>query len=241
MKLQIEELVFAYPDGLVIDHLSLSVSEGEFVSLIGPSGSGKSSLFYVLGGLYRPQAGQIRLDGQEIIGQTGKIGYMPQQPALLPWKTVAENIRLALMANQQAIESFDLRALLQKAHLTGTEKKYPHQLSGGMQQRVSLLRTLASQQSLLCLDEPFAALDAITRQEMQRWLAELLLQERRTILFITHSVEEALLLSDRLYVLTARPLRIKKEFMNPFAKQERLKRRSDPSFLQLRQEIERLL
>jgi ABC-type nitrate/sulfonate/bicarbonate transport system ATPase subunit len=241
MKLQIEDLVYAYQDGLVIDHLSLTVDEGEFVSLIGPSGSGKSSLFYVLGGLYRPQAGRIRLDGQEINGQTGKIGYMPQQPALLPWKTVAENIRFALMANPQAKVSFDLHALLQKAHLEGTEGKYPHQLSGGMQQRVSLLRTLASQQSLLCLDEPFAALDAITRQEMQRWLAELLLQERRTILFVTHSVEEALLLSDRLYVLTARPLRIKKEFINPFAQEERFERRSDPSFLQLRHEIEQRL
>lgn len=241
MKLQIENLVHAYHDGLVIDHLSLGVDEGEFVSLIGPSGSGKSSLFYVLGGLYRPQSGRILLDGQEISGQTGKIGYMPQQPALLPWKTVAENIRFALTASREAKESFDLHALLQKAHLTGTEKKYPHQLSGGMQQRVSLLRTLASQQSLLCLDEPFAALDAITRQEMQQWLAELLQQEKRTILFITHSVEEALLLSDRLYVLTARPLQVKKEYINPFDKHERLKRRSDSSFLQLRQEIEQLL
>ncbi|SHF30792.1 ABC-type nitrate/sulfonate/bicarbonate transport system, ATPase component [Seinonella peptonophila] len=242
MDLEVSQLSFAYEHDRVIDQLSLSVHAGEFVSLIGPSGSGKSTLFYLLGGLYQPLEGEIQLGGQSIINQTGKIGYMPQQPSLFPWLTVAENIRLGRRLNRISSKFPDLVRLLKKARLDNVEHKYPHQLSGGMQQRVALLRTLAAGYPLLCLDEPFAALDALTRQQMRAWLFELLLTEHQTILFITHSVEEALLLSDRIYVLTNRPLQVKKEIVLPFQRDLSFQQRRDQStFIDLRRKIESLL
>lgn len=241
MKLNMQDVVFAYADGLVIDQLSVTVHEGEFVSLIGPSGSGKSTLFYLLGGMFQPQSGQIQLNGQSIIGETGMIGYMPQQPSLLPWRTVEQNILLGCELNRSISQQVDIDHLLGKARLLDAKEKYPYQLSGGMQQRVALLRTMASNHQLLCLDEPFASLDILTRQAMQRWLWEILLDEQRSILFITHSVEEALLLSDRIYVLSNRPLSVKTEYKIPIAREVRMEQKDHEGLRALRKEVENQL
>lgn len=239
-KLVISNVSFAYDHEPILDDFSLSIQEGEFVSLIGPSGSGKSTLFYLIGGLYQPDQGDIYLDGERINGKRGKIGYMPQQPSLLPWRTVKMNILLGKELSRSP-KTQNVKRLLEKAKLEGLENKYPHQLSGGMQQRVAFLRTLVSNHSLLCLDEPFGALDALTRTDMQYWLQELLKEFRYTILFITHSIEEALLLSDRVVVLTHRPMRVRREYVIPFANANWDQKREQKSFFDLRKEIEQML
>lgn len=240
MKLKLSNLSFAYGKEPILDHFSLSIREGEFVSLIGPSGSGKSTLFYLIGGLYEPDEGEIYLDGKRINGQRGHIGYMPQQPSLLPWRTVEGNIRLGMELSGSSQEQ-DIERLLAKAKLNGWAQKYPHQLSGGMQQRVAFLRTLVSDHSLLCLDEPFGALDALTRTEMQYWLHERLKEFRYTVLFITHSIEEALILSDRIIVLGQKPMQIKKEFQLPFCEQPWKEKRHAKAWMEIRQEIEEII
>jgi ABC-type nitrate/sulfonate/bicarbonate transport system ATPase subunit len=180
------------------------------------------------------------LDGQKIHGQKGHIGYMPQQPSLFPWRTVEENVRLGQELSQQ-IDLQEIHSLIERAGLQGYEKRYPHECSGGMQQRIAFIRTLASGKEILCLDEPFGALDALTRTELQIWLQSILLQEKRTILFITHSIEEAILLSDRIYVLDKRPMKVKQELGVPFPRSERFSKRGEPEFSQLRQMIETAL
>lgn len=240
MKLKITNVSFSYDKEPVMVNFSLSIEEGEFVSLIGPSGSGKSTLFYLIGGLYQPDQGDIYLDGKRVNGQRGNIGYMPQQPSLLPWRTVKKNILLGQELSRSPI-TLDVERLLKKAKLEGMEDQYPHQLSGGMQQRVSFLRTLMSNHSLLCLDEPFGALDALTRTEMQYWLQELLKEFNYTVLFITHSIEEALLLSDRIYVLGEKPMQVRKEIAIPFADLSWEQKRYDKRLIHYRQEIEQLL
>src|SRR5690554_371763 len=189
----------------VMDGLSLHVNEGEFVSIIGPSGSGKSTVFHLIGGLIRPDHGSIVLDGQEITGERGHISYMPQQHSLLPWRTVLDNTILAIeVAGVTRKKQAQVLAKdrLSRVGLAGYEATYPHQLSGGMQQRVGFLRALLSPQEVMCLDEPFGALDALTRMDMQRWLLGIWEMSRRSVLFVTHSIEEALFLSDRIYVFS---------------------------------------
>lgn len=239
MKLKLDQISFAYGKEQILKNFSLSVKTGEFVSLVGPSGSGKSTIFYLIGGLYQPLKGNIFLDGQVITGKRGHIGYMPQQPSLFPWRTVEENIRLGAELSSTSSENMD--SLLKKVKLENWKKKYPHQLSGGMQQRVALIRTLVGDHSLLCLDEPFAALDALTRSNMQYWLRNLLKTEQRTVLLITHSIEEALLLSDRIVVFDQKPIQRSDEYIVPFRKKSWEEKRRDSSFYELRHEIEQLL
>ncbi|WP_044642207.1 ABC transporter ATP-binding protein [Risungbinella massiliensis] len=240
-KLVCDELSFGYEQHKPILHqLSLYVAEGEFVSLIGPSGSGKSTLFYLLGGLYTPKQGEIELDGRSIIGKRGCIGYVPQQASLLPWRTVEQNVRLSLEIGAHP-KKIDVDSLLMHAGLQQVAHAYPHQLSGGMQQRVAFIRALAQNHSLLCLDEPFASLDALTRFQMQRWLMKVLEEESRTVLLITHSIEEALLLSDRIYLLGANPMQVREEFSIPHPREERLKWRESPDFVSWRKKLEELL
>lgn len=231
-------LLFTYDRQPVIKDLQFSVQDREFVSLIGPSGSGKSTLFTLLGGLYRPQAGEILLDGQVINGQQGHLAYMPQHPSLMPWRTVFDNVRLA----QELAKCHNparLWQLLKGAGLAEVARRYPHELSGGMQQRVAFIRALASDRDLLCLDEPFGALDALTRTRMQTWLLALLQEQQRTILFITHSIEEAILLSDRILVLSPSPMKVVEEVTVPFPRgQSRADRRGTPEWLKLQRQLE---
>lgn len=227
----------------VLDGIDLNAHDGEFVSILGPSGSGKSTLFLLLGGLYHPDEGQIVLNGKPLSGQRGRVSYMPQESALFPWRTIVQNAALPLelegMPAKQAAEQ--AQAALAKAGLTGYERAYPHQLSGGMQQRAAFVRALLSRRDVMCLDEPFASLDALTRQEMQQWLLAQWEQERRTVLFVTHSIEEALFLSDRLYVLSAKPTTVLKEVHIPFARPRQQELLIDPAFIALRRELYELL
>lgn len=227
----------------VLRQLSLQVGDGEFVSIVGPSGSGKTTLFGVIGGLQKPTEGEVRIGGQVTTGQTGHVAYMPQQASLLPWRTVAGNIELSLtiagVEKQQARS--DALAWLERIGLAEYAGAYPHVLSGGMQQRVSFLRALLSPQRLMLLDEPFGALDALTREHMQKWLLSIWEQNRRSVLLVTHSIEEALYLSDRIIVLSASPAIILDEITVPFERPRKEELREDARFMELRSRIYRHL
>ncbi|MGD6801110.1 ABC transporter ATP-binding protein [Rossellomorea aquimaris] len=212
--LTLEHVSFSYTGGTkqspghILDGLSLSIRQGEFVSIIGPSGSGKSTLFRLITGLENQTTGRILFHGEEIEQRLGQAGYMPQQDLLLPWRTVRENAILPLqlqgMKKEKAYE--EVGGLLKEFGLSGHEDRYPHNLSGGMRQRVSFLRAVLSGKDLLVLDEPFSALDAITKLSMQEWLLDQWSKWRKTILFITHDVEEALFLADRILVFSTMPV-----------------------------------
>ena len=197
-----------------LDGFDLSVATGEFVTVVGPSGCGKSTLFNIVAGLDEPDAGGIlRYQGRGCHAREllGRVSFMPQRDLLLPWRTVVDNAILA-----QEIEGRNRReararalAMLPEFGLSGFADQYPHQLSGGMRQRVALMRTFLFERDLMLLDEPFGALDALTRSMMQRWLLDIWQHHRRTILFITHDVDEAIFLGDRVVVMTARPGKVK--------------------------------
>ncbi|MFS0873347.1 ABC transporter ATP-binding protein [Paenibacillus xylanilyticus] len=225
----------------VLNGLSLTVEQGEFAAIVGPSGCGKSTLFHIIGGLLKPQAGQVLMNGQNVTGQRGKISYMPQQPALFPWRTIEENVLLAgevsASAPPKAEALTEARKWLTSVGLAGFEQAYPHMLSGGMQQRAAFLRALLSPQELMLLDEPFSALDALTRSDMQRWLLDIWEQNRRSVLFITHNIEEALLLADRIYVLSNRPAAVLQEVDVPFGRPRREEITEEPAFLERKRQI----
>lgn len=242
----------------VLKNLSLSVQPGEFVSIIGPSGSGKSTLLQLIGGLLQPDGGSIRMDGADVTGRKGLISYMPQQPALFPWYTLEQNVLLALditesnakprgsgarhsrAASREARREL-AKAWLARAGLGGYEDAYPHVLSGGMQQRASFLRAMLSPQELICLDEPFGALDALTRLQMQQWLLSLWEENRRSVLLVTHSIEEAIYLSDRIYVLSHAPAQTIAEFEVPFPRPRLESILNSEPFICLKQDIYQLL
>jgi len=193
-----------------LEDVSLQVLPGEFVTLIGPSGSGKSTLFNMIVGLLEPDQGEIRIDGEVCASRLGRVGYMPQRDLLLPWRTVLDNVVLAPELRGVAPAAARARAaeLLPLFGLAEFADVYPGTLSGGMRQRAALLRTILTERDLLLLDEPFGALDALTRRELQDWLLGLWERFRPTVVFITHDVEEAVYLADRVIVLSARPGRV---------------------------------
>ena len=194
----------------VLASIDLAIAAGEFVSLIGPSGCGKSTLFNIIAGVEQPTSGMIAIDGDAEHVRTGKTGYMPQQPLLLPWRTVEENVMLGLDVRHVPRKKarYEANELLKHFGLAEFAHNYPSTLSGGMRQRVALLRTVLFNRSFLLLDEPFGALDALTRLACQMWLLDLWQEVHSSVLFITHDVREAMLLSDRIYVLSARPARV---------------------------------
>jgi len=202
-----KEITKNYEDKAVVAGISLEIPEGGFISLLGPSGAGKTTLFNVLSGVDRPDAGKVFLAGVDITGISGKVSYMLQKDLLLEYRTVIDNVILPLLikgvkknvAREQAAASFP------QFGLSGYEKKYPRQLSGGMRQRAALLRTCMSHNRVILLDEPFSALDAITRRQMQDWYKKIAEELELSTLFITHDVEEALLLSDEVLILNGSP------------------------------------
>jgi len=187
--------------------IDLTVAVGEFVTVIGPSGCGKSTLFNIIAGVEEPTSGLVAIDGEANAVRAGKTGYMPQQPLLLPWRTVEENVMLGLDIRRvpRKKAQYEAHELLKRFGLADFARNYPATLSGGMRQRVALLRTVLFNPSALLLDEPFGALDALTRLSLQMWLLDLWQTFHSSVLFITHDVREAILLSDRVYVLSARP------------------------------------
>jgi ABC-type nitrate/sulfonate/bicarbonate transport system ATPase subunit len=208
---------FPRPDGAalrVLDGLDLSVRPGEFTAVIGPSGSGKSTLFNIVAGLDRPIAGEVRVDGRIATGYSAQVAYMPQKDLLFPWRTVEANAALGLEV--QGVPKREARArvrpLFGEFGLEGFERSYPAQLSGGMRQRAALLRTVAMGRPVLLLDEPFGALDSLTRTQMQLWLAETWQRHGWTIVLVTHDVREAVLLADSVHVLSPRPARVVARF-----------------------------
>lgn len=201
-----------------LQKVNLYAKEGEFVSLIGPSGCGKSTLFNIIAGLLRPdEGGEIYLDGELKEDRRGFSAYMPQKDLLLPWRTILDNVILGLEIQgvKKSVARKEALALFPNFGLTGFEKNYPNSLSGGMRQRAALLRTILFKKDIMLLDEPFGALDSMTRSIMQQFLLKVWEEFRKTILFVTHDIEEAIFLSDRIYVMTARPGTIKAELSVP--------------------------
>jgi NitT/TauT family transport system ATP-binding protein len=198
-------------DRLALSDISLQIAEGEFVSIVGPSGCGKSTLLYMVGGFVAPSRGAVSVAGKPVTGPGPDRGPVFQEFALFPWKTVLGNVMYGLL--QQGVSKPEAeakaRALISLVHLTGYERFYPKELSGGMKQRVAIARTLAYGPAILLMDEPFGALDAHTRTGLQNELLEIWERDRKTVLFVTHSVEEAVFLSDRVVVLTRSPGRVK--------------------------------
>lgn len=212
-----------------LDHVELRAGEGEIVAIVGPSGCGKSTLLELLAGLQEPDAGAV---------DAPPAAYMPQKDLLLPWRDALGNAALALEANGVSRREARRRAapLFERFGLAGFERTPPYELSGGMRQRVAFLRTLLAGRPLLLLDEPFASLDSLTRGEMQTWLAHALEEEPRTTLLVTHDVEEALYLADRVVVLSARPGRVVAELEVPIARpRPRRDTITDPAFVELKE------
>ena len=239
--INVDQVVKTFPGDQtpVVDHVSIRVARGELVALIGPSGCGKSTVLNMIAGLIRPSGGRIALGEPET-----RISYVFQRPRLLPWRTVRRNVAFSLEQTdisrperKRAVE-----AAIRRVNLEGHEDKYPHQLSGGMQQRVAVARGLAIEPGLLLLDEPFGALDALTRSYMQEELLGIVRGSGTTALLVTHDIDEALLLGDRILVMSSRPGKIKHELRVPFGSERSLDALlKDPKYGEIRSELRRLL
>ena len=241
-KLEIDHLTKRYyveRDGrqvLALSDVSLSVAEGEFVAIVGPSGCGKTTLLNIVAGLLPYDRGTLTIDGTRIDGPGVDRAVVFQHASLLPWRTIAGNVRYG-MELQQRFDATAMRervaSFIELVGLTGFEKHYPSELSGGMQQRVNLARALASDPAVLLMDEPFAALDAQTREHMQAELLKIWSQARKTVVFITHQINEAVYLADRVAVMSGRPGTIKGVLDIPFERPRRLGLKRDARFLQI--------
>ena len=222
---------------------TLQIPEGRFISIIGPSGCGKSTLFNIIAGLTKPTYGQVLLDGQDIMGKTGHVGYMLQKDLLLPWRTILENIVLGLEVKGGKRKDNIAKAmpLINKYGLKGFENHYPNELSGGMRQRAALLRTVLYDSEIILLDEPFGALDAQTRLIMQNWLLQIWADLKKTILFVTHDIDEAIYLSDDIYVLSPRPGRLKTKITVDLPRPRTAETMSSTSYVELKQLLLALL
>jgi NitT/TauT family transport system ATP-binding protein len=208
---------FETADGPVqaTDHVDLTIRAGEFVTLVGPSGCGKTTLLKAIAGFIRPTEGTIQCDGKLVRGPGRERGVVFQELAILPWRTVRRNIGhgLEIIGMPRAEREQRVKRLIDLTGLTGFEHRYPHELSGGMRQRVAVARTWAADPDVILMDEPFAAVDAMTRLTLQEELARLCAATRKSVFFITHSVDEAVFLGDRVLVMTRRPGRIKREII----------------------------
>ena len=239
MTLRVENVRHAFEGAPALATTSLEVEAGEFVSLVGPSGCGKSTLFNIVSGLIRPTEGSVLIDGRDVTGQTGRVGYMLQKDLLLSWRTVTGNIVLgaALHGRVTAADREEARQLAERYGLGEFVDHYPHALSGGMRQRVALMRTLAFHRDVMLLDEPFGALDSQTRLRMQQWLLGVWSDLSRTIVFITHDVDEAIFLADRVIVMSPRPGRIRQTFRIDLPRPRRVELVTAPEFIDLKREI----
>jgi NitT/TauT family transport system ATP-binding protein len=245
-KLEIDGLTKRYyveRDGrqvLALSDVSLSVAEGQFMAIVGPSGCGKTTLLNIVAGLLRYDVGSVSIDGAKIDGPGVDRAVVFQQSSLLPWRTVAGNVRYG-MEMQRRFDRETMRARTEDftrlVGLNGFERHYPSELSGGMQQRVNLARALASDPVVLLMDEPFAALDAQTREYMQAELLKIWTTARKTVLFITHQINEAVFLADRVAVMSARPGRVKGVIDIPFERPRSLRLKRDVRFLEVEEAI----
>ncbi len=242
-KLRLEGVRHAYRDLEVLDGVSLQLAAGELVTIVGPSGCGKSTIFGILTGATAPTAGRVLVDNAPLGRGTERFAVMPQSDALLPWRRVIDNVTLGLEV--QGVSRRDARdrvqPLLATFGLDQFARAYPFQLSGGMRQRAALLRTVVQDRSVLLLDEPFGALDALTRTDMQEWLESVWDTFRWSVLLITHDIREAVFLSDRVYVLSPRPARVVAEVAVPLARPRRMEQLSSPEFVRTERELRQAL
>ena len=239
MSVAARGLSHSYGDLLSLRRIDLAAADGEVVALVGPSGCGKSTLLEIVCGLREPSAGEVVVGGAaDAAGRLAHCAYMPQRDLLLPWFSALDNAALALRNRGagKAAARAEAGALFERFGLAGFEAARPGELSGGMRQRVAFLRTLVAGKPVLALDEPFASLDAISRAEMQEWLAGALRTDSRTVLLVSHDIEEALYLADRVVVLSARPGGIVTELSAPHPRAEDRDRAvTDPAFVAVRE------
>ena len=242
-KLGLAEIGKTFDTTVALAPTTLEIQPGEFVSLVGPSGCGKSTLFNIVSGLIRPDQGRVLIDGTDVTGSSGNVGYMLQKDLLVPWRSVVDNITLGAALTRGATRADRAQAIdfAQRYGLGEFLDHYPHALSGGMRQRVALMRTLATNHDVLLLDEPFGALDAQTRFEMQQWLLEVWAETGRTIVFVTHDVDESIFLSDRVLVMSPRPGRVTDELRIDLPRPRTLKQMTEPAFMGVKREILGLL
>jgi len=241
--LELRDVGKVFAETVALSPTSLAIEEGSFVAIVGPSGCGKSTLFNVIAGLLRPDSGEVRLAGEPVTGATGHVGYMLQKDLLVPWRTVEDNITMAARLTRRvtAEDRAEARRVAVQYGLGDFLRHYPSALSGGMRQRVAFMRTLVTHQRLLLLDEPFGALDAQTRLEMQQWLLQVWRDTGRTVLFITHDVDESIFLSDRILVMSPRPGRVVADLANPLPRPRDIATLTDPLFNGLKSRIMGLL
>ncbi|MDE3083093.1 MAG: ABC transporter ATP-binding protein [Acidobacteriota bacterium] len=241
--LELRGVTKRFGDATALAETSLTIDEGSFVAIVGPSGCGKSTLFNVIAGLLAPDAGEVRLEGEPVTGATGHVGYMLQKDLLVPWRTVEDNITMAARLTRRvtSADRAEARRVATEYGLGDFLRHYPRALSGGMRQRVAFMRTLVTHQPLLLLDEPFGALDAQTRLDMQQWLLQVWRDTGRTVLFITHDVDESLFLSDRVLVMSPRPGRVVADIANPLARPRDMETLTDPTFIELKSRVMHLL
>ena len=243
IAVELKDIEFAYDNKReqipILSGVNFDVKEGEFVSFVGASGSGKSTIFQIIAGLQQPQYGSVLLHGANVQKRLGKVGYMPQQDLLMPWRTVFENARLPLEMKKLNPRKHRemLHDMLEEFGLGEAKDKYPHELSGGMRQRLSFLRTTLTGAHILLLDEPFSALDAMTKLFMQEWLLSQWEKRKQTILFITHDIQEALFLSDRIYILDAKPIQQLTEIEVPLQRPRSQKDLQKQEIVQLQHEL----
>ncbi len=242
-KLSVNNIYKRFGDISVIDDVSLELKENEFVSLLGPSGSGKSTIFNIIAGLIKPDKGKVYIEDMDFTGRSGRVSYMYQKDLLLPWKKIIDNAALPLVIKgtkkKEAREM--VKGYFKIFGLEGFEYKYPFQLSGGMRQRAALMRTYMFSKDIILLDEPFGGLDAITKRRMQYWLLDVLSNLNASIIFITHDIDEAIFLSDRVYILSDRPAKVKTEIKIDLPRPRKNQVITTPRFNEIKKDIINIL
>ncbi len=241
--LTVENISKTFENETIIKDVSIELNRGEIVSLLGVSGSGKTTLFNIISGIEKPDGGRVILGGEDVTGLPGKISYMLQKDMLFPYKTVLDNVALPLIIKGEKKKTAKEKAKVyfKDFGLDGTENKYPGQLSGGMRQRAAFLRTYLFSENVALLDEPFSALDMLTKQALHEWYLGVMGKINLSVLFVTHDVDEAIMLSDRIYIMTGKPGRITGEIVIDKAKNERTNFNLTEEFLQYKKEIFKLL
>ena len=241
--IRLSNVAKSFADLNVIDGICLSVDRGEILALLGPSGCGKSTLMHLVAGLERPDSGDIMIGGELVNGETGRVGYMHQKDLLLPWKRVMENVTIPLGLKGIPISEAKRIAapLFGPFGLEGFEEYYPSQLSGGMRQRAALMRTYLYRRDIMLLDEPFGALDAITRERLQDWLSGLISKLNTTVLMVTHDIDEAILIADRVLVMSEKPSRIIAEEKIPLLRPRSREMVLEDDFLNVKRRIYSIL